>query len=110
MRISRKVFVLATLVLLLSSFVAASQGSRKITLHVQTMGHKGKDLLVLQAEITGEDDSTFLITISKETLRTIEREINIENSPVTRIIKHFSIETAMRKNKSFRSFIERYCR
>jgi subtilisin family serine protease len=95
-RISRKVFVLATLVLLLSSFVAASQGPRKITLHVQTMGHKGKDLLVLQAEITGEDDSTFLITISKETLHTIEREINIEKLPVTRIS-----ETTVRVPKEY---------
>ncbi|MBU7013747.1 MAG: S8 family peptidase [Theionarchaea archaeon] len=85
MRISRKVLFLATLLLLLFSFAAAGQGSRKITLHVQTMGYKGRDLLVVQAEITGEDHDSFLVTISRDTLCKIEKEINIERLPVVRV-------------------------
>ncbi|KYK32820.1 MAG: hypothetical protein AYK19_14825 [Theionarchaea archaeon DG-70-1] len=59
MKMSRKVFVFATLAMLVFSLIAVSAKPGKATIHVQTYGYEGRDLLKLKVEIAGEDSDSF---------------------------------------------------
>ena len=82
MKVCRKVFVFATLAMLVFSLVAVSAQPKKATIHVQTFGYEGRDLLKLNVEITGEDDDYFYFAINPGTLNKVSKEINIEKLPI----------------------------
>jgi subtilisin family serine protease len=79
----RKVFVLATLAMLVFSLVAVSAKPGKATIRVQTYGYEGRDLLKLKVDIVGEDSDNFYITVSPGVLNKVSKEINIEKLPIT---------------------------
>ena len=84
-KITRKVLVVATLAMLAFSLVAVSAKPGKATIHVQTYGYEGRDLLKLKVEITGEDSDSFYIAVNPGTLNKISKEINIEKLPIVQI-------------------------
>ncbi len=78
---SRKVFVLAILGMLVFSLVAVNaQG--KAVIHVQTFGYEGRDVLKLNVDITGEDSANLYVTVNAGVLNKISKEINFEKLPV----------------------------
>jgi subtilisin family serine protease len=79
----RKVFVLATVAMLVFSLVAVSAKPGKATIHVQTFGYEGRDLLKLNVDITGEDSDYFYVSVSPGVLNKVSKEINIEKLPIT---------------------------
>jgi serine protease AprX len=81
----RKVFVLATLAVLLFSLVAVSAKPGKATIHVQTFGYEGRDLLKLNVDIAGEDSDFFYITVNPGVLNKVSKEINIAKLPIVQI-------------------------
>ncbi len=87
MKMSRKVFVFATLAMLVFSLIAVSAKPGKATIHVQTYGNEGRDLLKLKVEITGEDSDSFYIAVNPGILNKISKEINFEKLPIVQINK-----------------------
>lgn len=85
MKTSRKVFALATLAVLVFSLVAVSAKPGKATIHVQTFGYEGRDLLKLNVEIAGEDSDYFVIYLNPGMMKRIEKEINVELLPVVQV-------------------------
>ncbi|MBU7027651.1 MAG: hypothetical protein HXS48_12010, partial [Theionarchaea archaeon] len=81
----RKVFVLAAIVMLVFSLVAVSAKPGKATIHVQTYGYEGRDLLKLKVEIAGEDSDSFYIAVNPGVVKKVSKEINIELLPVVQI-------------------------
>jgi hypothetical protein len=81
----RKVFVLATLAVLLLSLVAVSANPGKATIHVQTYGYEGRNVLKLNVDITGEDSDCFYITVNPGVLNKVSKVVNIEMLPVVQI-------------------------
>jgi subtilisin family serine protease len=81
---SRKVFLFATLAMLVLSLVAVS-AQKKATIHVRTYGYEGRDLLKLNVEITGEDGDYFFVTVNPGVLNRVSKEVNIEKLPVVQI-------------------------
>jgi subtilisin family serine protease len=79
----RKVFVFATLAILVFSLVAVSAKPGKATIHVQTFGYEGRDLLKLNVEIAGEDSDCLYVILNPGMLNKISKEINIEKLPIT---------------------------
>jgi serine protease AprX len=79
----RKVFVFATLAILVFSLVAVSAKPGKATIHVQTFGYEGRDLLKLNVEIAGEDSDCLYVILNPGMLKKISKEINIEKLPIT---------------------------
>jgi subtilisin family serine protease len=79
----RKVFVFATLAMLVFSLVAISANPGKATIHVQTFGYEGRDLLKLNVEIAGEDSDYLYVILNPGMLNKISKEINIEKLPIT---------------------------
>jgi subtilisin family serine protease len=79
----RKVFVLATLAMLVFSLVAVNAKPDKATIHVQTFGYEGRDLLKLKVEIAGEDSDYMYVTLNAGMLNKITKEINVEKLPIT---------------------------
>jgi subtilisin family serine protease len=87
MNVSRKVLVFATVAILCFSLVAVNAKPSKATIHVQTFGYKGRDLMKLNVEITGEDSDSLYITVNPGVLKRVTREINIEKLPVVQVDK-----------------------
>ncbi|MGD2250652.1 MAG: hypothetical protein PVF58_19830, partial [Candidatus Methanofastidiosia archaeon] len=85
MKINRKAFVLATVAMLVFSLVAVSAQSGKATIHVQTFGYEGRDLLKLNVDITGEDSDFLVVSVSTGVLNRITKEINIEKLPIIQV-------------------------
>jgi serine protease AprX len=83
--ISRKVFVVATLSMLVFSLIAVSATPEKATIHIQTLGYKGRDVLKLTVDITGEDSDYFIIEINPGTINRISKEINIYKLPIVQL-------------------------
>jgi serine protease AprX len=77
------VFVFATLAMLVFSLVAVNAQPKKATIHVQTFGYEGRDLLKLNVEIAGEDDDYFYVAVNPGVLNKVSKEINIEMLPIT---------------------------
>ncbi len=84
MKMSRKVFVLV-LGILIFSLITVSAKSVKGTIHVQTFGYEGRDVLKLNIEITGEDSEYLFVAVNQGVLDKIKKEINVENLPVVQI-------------------------
>jgi serine protease AprX len=82
---NRKVFVAAIIGMLVFSLVAVGAKEGKTTIHIQTFGYEGKDLLKLTVEITGEDSDYLFITIDSDVLNKVAKEINIEKLPFVQI-------------------------
>ncbi|MBU7043635.1 MAG: S8 family serine peptidase [Theionarchaea archaeon] len=80
---SRKIFVVATIAMLVFSLIAVSAKPGKATIHVQTFGYEGRDLLKLNVEITGEDSDSFYITLNPGMLNKLSKQINVEKLPIT---------------------------
>ncbi len=81
---SRKVLVLTTMVMLGLSLATAS-ASEKMTIHVQTFGYEGKDVLKITVEIAGEDTNYFLVKVNPGVLNKISKDINLEKLPVIQV-------------------------
>jgi subtilisin family serine protease len=81
----RKVLVLPIAVMLCFSLIAATAGSKKATIHVQTFGYEGRDLLKLNVEITGEDSDFLYVSVNQGVLARVTKEINIDKLPVVQI-------------------------
>ncbi len=96
MKENRKVFVAATLAMLVFSLVAVSGRPGKAVIHIQTLGYEGRDLLKLNVEITGEDSDDLYIAVNPGVLNRIRKEINIEKLPVEQIN-----DTAFRVPKAY---------
>jgi subtilisin family serine protease len=82
---NRKVFALAALAVLVFSLVAVSAKPGKATIHVQTFGYEGRDLLNLNVEIAGEDSDLMYVIINPGVLNRVTKEINIEKLPVVKV-------------------------
>ncbi|MGC1120861.1 MAG: S8 family serine peptidase [Candidatus Methanofastidiosia archaeon] len=82
---SRKIFVLATVSMLVFSLVAVSAKPTKGVIHVQTFGHEGRDLLKLNVDITGEDSDFLYISVGPGVLNRVTKEINVEYLPIVQI-------------------------
>lgn len=85
MKITRKIFVVVTLAMLVFSLVAVSSKPSKAVIHIQTLGYEGRDVVKLNVEITGEDSDSFYIVVNPGTMNKIRKEINIEKLPVVQI-------------------------
>ncbi len=96
MRMNRKVFVAAAIGMLIFSLVATSAEPGKATIHIQTFGYEGKDLLKLDVEVTGEDSDYMFITVDSVVLNKIAKEINIEKLPFIKIT-----ETTFKVSKGY---------
>ncbi|MBU7013423.1 MAG: S8 family serine peptidase [Theionarchaea archaeon] len=83
MKMSRRGF--ATAVILMMSLVTVNAIPEKVTFHVQTFGHEGRDVLKLEVEIRGEDSDYLFFSVDAGVMNTIAKEINIEKLPVTRV-------------------------
>jgi subtilisin family serine protease len=79
----RKVFVLATVAMLVFSLVAVSAKPGKATIHVQTFGYEGRDVLKLNVDVTGEDSDYLYVAVNAGVLNKVSKEINIEKLPIT---------------------------
>ncbi|MBU7015124.1 MAG: S8 family serine peptidase [Theionarchaea archaeon] len=82
---SRKIFVLATISMLVFSLVAVSAKPTKGVIHVQTFGYEGRDLLKLNMDITGEDSDFLYISVGSGVLNRVTKEINVEYLPIVQI-------------------------
>jgi serine protease AprX len=80
---SRKVFI--TTALLVSSLVAVNATPGQATIHVQTFGYEGRDVLKLNVEITGEDSDYFVVEVNPGTLNRVSKEINIYKLPIVQL-------------------------
>ncbi|MBU6998878.1 MAG: S8 family serine peptidase [Theionarchaea archaeon] len=83
--ITRKVFILAIISMLVFSLVAVSAKPTDATIHVQTFGYEGRDVLKLNVEITDEDSEFLYVTVNPGVLNRIEKEINVEKLPIVQI-------------------------
>ena len=81
----RKVFVFATLAMLVFSLVAVSAKPDKGIIHVQTFGYEGRDVLKLNVEITGEDSDFIYVVVGHGVLKKVSKEINIEKLPIVQV-------------------------
>ncbi|MGD2250710.1 MAG: S8 family serine peptidase [Candidatus Methanofastidiosia archaeon] len=81
----RKVLVLSIAVMLCFSLIAATAGSKKATIHVQTFGYEGRDLLKLNVDITHEDSDFLYVSVNQGVLTRVTKEINIDKLPVVQI-------------------------
>ncbi|MBU6997700.1 MAG: S8 family serine peptidase [Theionarchaea archaeon] len=81
----RKVLVLITATVLCFSLYSVSADPQKATLHIQTFGYPGRDLLKLNVDISGEDSDFLYIQVTPGVIARVSREINIENLPVVQI-------------------------
>ncbi|MBU7045598.1 MAG: S8 family serine peptidase [Theionarchaea archaeon] len=79
----RKVFVFATLAMLVFSLVAISANPGKAIIHVQTFGYEGRDVLKLNVEIAGEDSDRMYFAVNAGAINKVSKEINIEKLPIT---------------------------
>jgi subtilisin family serine protease len=82
MKIGRKSLVFAAFTMLIFSLIATSANLGKITIHVQTFGYEGRDLLEITADVVSEDPDYFFIHVSPGTLANIEKELNIDRLPI----------------------------
>jgi subtilisin family serine protease len=82
---SRKAFVLGTVAMLVFSLVAVSAKTNTATIHVQTFGYEGRDLLKLKVEITGEDSDYMYISVTPGVINRVTKEINVEKLPVIQL-------------------------
>lgn len=82
---NQKVFVAAVLAMLVFSLVAVSAKPGKATIHIQTFGYEGRDLLKLNVDIVGEDSDAFFIAVNPGVVNKISKEINVEMLPVVQI-------------------------
>ncbi|MBU7017233.1 MAG: hypothetical protein HXS44_06965, partial [Theionarchaea archaeon] len=85
MKMSRKVFVLAAMGILVFSMVSVSAHQEKATIHVQTCGYEGRNVVTLHVDITGEDSDFLYIDVNAGVLNRIIKEINIELLPIYQI-------------------------
>ena len=83
--ISRKVFVVATLSMLVFSLIAVSATPGKATIHVQTLGYEGRDVLKLNVDITGEDSDYFTVEVNPGTINRVSKEINVYKLPIIQL-------------------------
>ncbi len=79
----RKVFVFATLAMLVFSLVAINANPGKAIIHVQTFGYEGRDALKLNVEIAGEDSDRMYFAVNAGVINKVSKEINIEKLPIT---------------------------
>ncbi|MBU7036461.1 MAG: S8 family serine peptidase [Theionarchaea archaeon] len=82
---TRKVFVLATVAMLVFSLIAVSAKPTNATIHVQTFGFEGRDVLKLNVDITGEDSGYIYVNVNPGMLNRIEKEINVDKLPIVQI-------------------------
>jgi subtilisin family serine protease len=85
MKISRKVFVLAIVGMLVFSLVAVSAKPGKATIYVQTFGFEGRNVLKLNVEITGEDSDFYTMSVNKGVINKVSKEINVEKLPIIQL-------------------------
>jgi subtilisin family serine protease len=71
--------------MLVFSLVAVSAKPTKATIHVQTFGYEGRDLLKLNVEITGEDSDYLYISVTPGVINRVTKEINVEKLPVIQL-------------------------
>jgi serine protease AprX len=83
--ISRKVFVVATVSMLVFSLIAVSATSGEATIHIQTLGYEGRDVLKLNVDITGEDSDYFFVEVNPGTINRVSKEINIYKLPIVQL-------------------------
>ncbi|MBU7015910.1 MAG: S8 family serine peptidase, partial [Theionarchaea archaeon] len=79
----RKVFVFATLAMLVFSLVAINANPGNAIIHVQTFGYEGRDVLKLNVEIAGEDSDRMYFAVNAGVINKVSKEINIEKLPIT---------------------------
>ena len=82
MKIGRKSFVFAAFTMLIFSLIAADANLGEVTIHVQTFGYEGRDLLEITTDIVSEDPDYLFIHVSPGMLNTIEKDLNIDRLPV----------------------------
>jgi subtilisin family serine protease len=82
--ISRKVFVVVA-GMLVFSLIAVSAHPGKATLHVQTFGNEGRDVLTLTVDITGQDADFLYIVVNPGVVNRVSKEINIDKLPVVKL-------------------------
>jgi subtilisin family serine protease len=85
LKVSRKVFVLATVGMLVFSLIAVSADSAKATFHIQTFGYEGRDVLKFHADILGEDSAFLTIGVNSGMLNRINKDLNIHLLPIEQI-------------------------
>ena len=83
MKIKQKISIWILLGIFILSICTVNANSNKIIIHIQTYGYEGRDLLKLNAEITGEDSDSFYITLNPGMLNKLSKQINIEKLPIT---------------------------
>jgi subtilisin family serine protease len=81
---NRKVFAVV-LGILVFSLIAVSAEQGVATIHVQTFGYEGRDVVTLNVKVTGENADYLYIAIDAEVLDKIKKEINIEKLPVVKV-------------------------
>jgi serine protease AprX len=71
--------------MLVFSLVSVSAAPYTATIHVQTFGYEGRDVVQLYVEVTGEDSDYLFVSFESSVLNTIAKEINIEKLPFIQI-------------------------
>ncbi|MBU7013962.1 MAG: S8 family serine peptidase [Theionarchaea archaeon] len=82
---NRKVVVCVVIGILLFSALSANAQSHTVTIHVQTFGYEGRDLVEVKGEIVNEDSHYFEIAYNPGVLTRISKEINIEKLPLVQV-------------------------
>jgi serine protease AprX len=83
LKMNRKVLV--AIMILGLSLVAVSAKPEKATIHVQTFGYEGRDILKLNVEITGEDSNFIFFSVNAGVLNKVAKDINVEKLPIVQI-------------------------
>jgi phosphotransferase system IIB component len=81
----RKILVPVMIGMLVFSLIAVSANPGKATIHVQTFGYEGRDVLKLKVEITGEDSDFFTIAVNPGTINKVSKEINVYKLPIVQL-------------------------
>jgi subtilisin family serine protease len=81
----RKILVPVMIGMLVFSLIAVSANPGKATIHVQTFGYEGRDVLKLKVEITGEDSDFYTIAVNPGTINRVSKEINVYKLPIVQL-------------------------
>jgi serine protease AprX len=81
----RKILVPVIIGMLVFSLIAVSANPGKATIHVQTFGYEGRDVLKLKVDILGEDSDYFTVAVNAGTIKKVSKEINVHKLPIIQL-------------------------
>jgi serine protease AprX len=77
--------LVAVIIGMLAFSLVAVNAEGKATIHVQTFGYEGRDLLKLNVDITGEDADFLYVSVNPGVINRVSKEINIDMLPVVQL-------------------------